>query len=1367
MKLHLPKALRVALLAVFACNSYTLAAESAQTIESSWSGGSHVELEDTSSGEDVLIRTNTAAVQDAVSIILQTGANYTIDILDSAGSEGYGVLGNGETVINVEGSGKEISDTSLNIHGFLDLSELNIRGNSVVTLSPGMFMNGDMTHDIAGKEGLEKSLGVRIGAINLDNGTLVLNNGSGYLFDNGGYDSYGDSVTGGEGYTLNVTHDAAYVQVGANMRTRWALLNGEKDGTYHSLRIGGLAREFDVTEISGLKDLVLEGGYLTFRQVENAIHGNLNIEHAASVVVGGNNMMAEGSGNLIVAGSLDIGTTAQRLTGSNTIVMNNGLIKGVNTQDNLTDGLQLLGSTQADNTVELTYEGMVNRISADVHIDGLVRFVTQSAHLQGEVQDMLTLSGYVSGNGDISISGSGVVEFSSANEHFTGSVFVSQGSSLILGDVHSLSSADKLTISEGSHLYLNTDGNFPVVLRELHLGNGATLAISSLNSSLSTNADLAAVKADSISFDSNGVFNILFNEKLRTMGVYNIFVSGNAVAASGLSDINFFMRDENGALVSFLSDQYVMGSQAMDGGGYLYYVETRFGNNWTGGEENDWSSSSKVWNNGQSYDSSRYDYALFFNQDGVASSSVNLSEVVSVKGIYVQNVGGTRYVFKGGVDGVDIAGGTEFHMRDTAEASGAGNMGNGSYVELQNVQAGSAEKAMGWMSVSTGELRLTQGSQVYFDGNAMLQVGAVGDALLSVESGSQLISATGATLTAHGNSVAGISGVKITNNAILGGNSTSSTEISSLENAALNGFHIEAIDLKGTGSITNGGIGAVTGLDTDYDGITSVAADATWTLGGKLDFKATLFNKGTIIIADGTLFNFSDLKASSVNGNSYTYTFIDGGSVKNWNNLSHSNFQFGDVNLGEVKNYVSMSLSDGSVTLTYSDIRPITWDSGWGLTKTPMFGKTFTGGTSTNANMFSSEDPYPYAYVHIVSTATGADTVVVVKGGGSTTSPRYLAGGISWGWCNATDSYWLLDEGSDYQYKIGGMMSATSSSNIDTSLGAHLTGDTHLMITGAGNRDDYEVYGGSFGVYQTGDAYLSINAGGYQNIYGGSRDVDLNGNVHIRLNGGKLNTYFEGVTYTAPQGMNGEFIFDSAWEAEDAMGRIYDAPANSVAHWGGIYATGSNWGTASGAATKVLGDADIYLGSAFDFSSNLAIIDGGAAHVQGTSTLHFMDGAEYSNLNKGTLYAWIHAADERYAFFDQYSSDDQQGEQPLVGKFTSVEIRGFDRIELADGAKVTLQSSRFNTDTDVTISGSGVIELLRPEIFQLNYYGIQQAPFCEKDSEQGRTVEIPRRNITLENGARLKVSTDFITAWNADSGFTALTATRVLRTDWL
>ena len=1390
-----------AMVAGVTIGSYSLLAEPAVQADfsESWPSGSSANLGTTSG--TVFIETSTDEVAGTDEINVSSDANYTISV-NEGGDVGYGVLGNGETVINVQGSGSEISDTSLNIHAFMNVAELNIDGNAVVTLAPGMFMNGDMTHDIAGKEGLEKSLGVRIGEINLISGSLILNNGSGYLFDNGYYDS--GTVKGDVGYTLNIGSDNAYLEVGSNMRTKWEHINGEVDGQFHDLTIAGNARVFDVTKISGIKDLSIQGGQIFMDNCQSAVNGDLTIGDA-TVTLGGDNIMAEGSGTITIMGSLSIGSTTQVLTGSNTIYLGNGGIFGQSSADDTTDGLQLrtqnisANGEPIDNTVKLIYKGMSNLITADIDVSQSMSFENVSEHESGQVQDALHILGALSGAGNMSISGSGMVVLSNDNSHFTGEVMVGNGSTLSLNHTNALANAEHLVLGDCANLYLNTDGAFPVTLKELSMGVNSTLGISKLSSSLTANAGQAAISSDRFTMTSGGHLNVVFGEELRTMGVYSIFHTQDDLSSLSSSAIQFFMRDSEGKTIAFEDGHYVYGINKLADGSSLLYVETRFGNIWNGGAENSWTSSAQVWNKGKQYDGSDYDYALFFNQEGVDKAVVKLDEPVSVKGIYVQNVGtdvsgtgSTTYIFEGdgNADTQEIEGGTEFHMRDTAVGTPADNKGNGSRVEFRGVQAGSKEKPMGWFTISVGSLKLTNSSNIHYNGDRMIQVGADNTAELLVEAGSQIISATGAIFEAfvadilgveQENPIASISGVKMTNNAILGGNTDSNFGISAITNAQMTGYDIEAVELRGVGAIIDGGIGADTGLSTDYNGRTNVHKDAHYTLGGSIvRFNAQLANEGIVTLAAGTKVDFTYLDPVTVNGNTYSYTFIDGGTVNGWTGIGLDRFVYGDVLLSELASgLVSINTSSpGKADITFNGIQPITWDAGWGLSNAPKLGKAFVGtnwhsGVNDGLNLadgainFAASDQFKYN--QIVTSASDKDIVVfVLRDSDSDSEGDFLAGGCNWGEQKLSGNIWIYDEGSDYNTKIGGFKRGWGESSIP-----ELIGDSHLQIVGESHLKDVLVYGGSWGIRQKGDAYLSINAGGYKDIYGASADAELNGNVHMQLHKGTLNTYYEGAIFNAPEGWttvggttvgNKEFEYNSYEDAvwvlsgysySDGVPPNYELDPSKATHWGGIYATGVNSG--DGTSTEVLGNADIYLGSEFDFSSNLAVIDGGAAHVTGQSTLHLVDGKEYANLNKETIYVWISAVNG-YRYWDQHSATEVKGAQPFMGKYTSIAIRGFDRIELADGAKVTLQSSRFNTDTDVTISGGGVIELLRPEVFQLNYYDILQAPFCEKDSEQGRTIEIPRRNITLVNGARLKVSTDFITAWNADSGFTALTS---------
>lgn len=1393
MKLHLPLKLRYALLMTLPVVSLTLGSEVEATVLPGLTSGSefvnfgiHVttaelteSAEDTSIvssdgsvvgqaatdessvtwGErvvldtpgDVTVTKTTTDVDQTDSVTVSAGSNYIVDIQNEDGKAGYGVLGNGNTVVTVIGGGYQVSDTSLGLKSFVNIAELNIDGNALVVVEPGMFMNGDMTHDIAGDEGLEKSLGVKIGTINLGNGTLEFNNGSGYLFDNADY-TIGKEE--GPGYTLNVTDDGARLQLGANMRTKWALIDGDsdRDGVYHSLVIGGYAREVKIAELKDLKDLSLEGGQISIDKISidggtGAVHGNLTVAHGVYAVINAENIMAEGSGVLNVSGHLELDDTAQTLHGNNSIVLHNGLITGANTADDLTDGLQFSFKNGTDNRVELTYSGAQNRIESDIHVDESVTFSNTSTDSNPAVRDTLTLSGYLSGDGDILIQGNGMVVMSGDSSHFTGNVEVSDGSVLSLSSKNGLVSAESLRVDADSHLWLNAAGQYPVSLNKLHLGNGSSLVMSGLTSTIQISAGDSALNIGTLSFDNGGTLNVIFSDKLSSMSVYNLFLTGNNIADTQLSQLNFKMTDSSGNYVDFVPGHYTTGYTQVEGG-YLFHFETLFGNIWEAGESGTWDSTSTVWNTDgdsllKAYDSSEYDYAIFLNQDGVAQSTVNLDgSTVGADGIYIQTAPDatsgkhTDYVFQNG----SIAGGTEIHKRgDSVEIDGVQHVSSAIF---SNVQGGSAENPLGWITVSGGNLILKDGSVFYFNDDKMVQGDA--DATLQLHDSSALIAAgSGASAKWSGaGEHAEIVGMKISGNSILGGAGTGYT--SYVKNAALDGFAVQAIDLKGTGSITNGGINANV----------TVTEGAHYSLGGSMVMNSALKNSGTVTVDSATVFDIGGLTASGTD-----YTVIDGGYIEGWKALDRDNIAYNGLNFNEVNSaYVGVSTANaGKVSLNLNGVSLLTWDSRWGVDESsPRLGHNFTG-TSSSAYDFSTG---AYAYGSILKDGShGSTTVVVVKGGGSTSGLLYLGGGMSWGSTGTlTQDYWLMDEGSNYQYKFGGMARTNGDGVFAYSADVSLNGDTHLQINGAGSRKDYEVYGGSYGVKQNGNAYLSINAGEYQNIYGGSRDVNLNGNVVIALNAGILNTYYNGVIYTDADtsAVENEFVGSN-------MGNYYrlndlSNGNENVSQYGGIYATGSNWNGGGGAATAVLGDADIYLGRDFDFSNNLAVIDGVTNVVGGVSTLHFTDSGRYDNLNKKNIYVQIQAANGDI-YLDQWSSS-VSGNQPFVGKFTSISVKGFDRIELAEGAHVTLQSSNFNTDADVTISGAGTIELTKPIVWQttsIEGVSYQYSTFDEKDSQQNKSITIPQRDIVLENRATLKVATDYLTAWNADSGYSSLT----------
>lgn len=1334
-----------------------------------WPSGTDVTFSAPADGSTVSVTATGTGSADTVTF--EAGGNYVINLTGTSLNttlNGYGTFGNGSTSVTVKGGNAYEPDTHVTIYGFADIGTLSIDDNAVVTISPGVYMNGNQTHDQAGHDGAETSAGVLIDTIYLGYGTLIMDNVGGFLFDNSGY--IDGTLQEGKGYTVYLNYDlsnpaaVSTIMLGSNMRSLWARLDGDEGGTgrgiYRSLIISGNAREFAMSEVGVIEDiqnLTLAGGQISFNECGNAVHGNLTIGSSASVTLNGDNILAAGSGVLSVSGELHLGSTAQTLTGTNRIELHNGVIAGIGTshaEKDEDDGLVLKYTeptedfTDPDHTVDLVFSGTSNSVSADVHIDGGVTLNISSS----QSTDVLNMMNNLCGAGDIVISGPGMVNMGGDDAYFSGSVTVIDGGCLSLNSTTSLSGASYLTIGDGSALYLNAGGN-GVSLKELHVGSFAELVLRGAESTIETDASEAGITVENIAFVPAGSFEVIFDETCRTMAVYNLLLTKNPImnvengtgkllagsednplgSLAGLNRFEFFMTDASGNLVRLEYGEYEVGFEKQEDGSYLLYVGTLMGNVWTNGSGDSlWNEESANWrgdwdwraDNGQgaftntaynqksSVAGMLYNDAIFRNltdADGntIASQNITIQGTVSPEAIYIENTpesdgSTTAYTFAGGA----IAGGTQIHKRGDSAVEGVV-----STVEFKGVQAGGSDNPLGWVTVSGGQMKLSEGTVFRYNGAEKIQIDS--DAALVIDSTSSIISRSGASVTGYGAAnPAVLSGFNITDDAITGGNTAENTGISSITDAVISGYTVSGTLLSGTGNMTGGGIGENVVL----------TAGSTYTLNGHIVMNSALTAQegSTVIIGSGSTYDISSLVQDAGNG-TYTIDLVTGaGNVvvggEGYNFAR--DFYYNGVNLDSVKG-LSVEYIDGVITLTMTSVSAVAWDTDWGLgDKAPAFGTEYSK-TADNAMAFYGDSAYLYS--NIVDGGSAKMTVAVIQGGGNATESVYtsiLAGGTGNG--TVEQDIWILDEGSDFWGKIGGLYKSSYGS--DT-----LWGDTHLYITGAGTRTNTEVYGGSYNVVQHGDVYVSIQAGGYQNIYGGSRNADLYGNVHLRLEGGQLNTYFDGSTWTADQVAN----LSSAAAATAA--NIYANKGN----YGGIFASGVDWNN-GGIDTKVLGNADVYLGSGFTFSDNLARIDGQSAYVSGVSTLHITDGVKYSNLNAGVQYAQIQAVDGS-GYLDTGSDD-----IPFIGKFTSVEIRGFDVIELAEGSWLSIQADRFNMDTDVTLKGKGTIELTAATVWQDNCQ-----PFDEKDSEQDCSLTIPTRSITVTEGATLKISTNKVTAWNA------------------
>lgn len=376
----------------------------------------------------------------------------------------------------------------------------------------------------------------------------------------------------------------------------------------------------------------------------------------------------------------------------------------------------------------------------------------------------------------------------------------------------------------------------------------------------------------------------------------------------------------------------------------------------------------------------------------------------------------------------------------------------------------------------------------------------------------------------------------------------------------------------------------------------------------------------------------------SADGDTITYTLISGGTVKDWENLTAGNFQFGDVSFSELNNNYApvFNLNTGGfVTMTLKGITPVVWDAAWGVgagTVVPAFARTYA---SSNADAVEFAQPESdYLYSSIVNNVSGADVVVDVTG--NLGSGYVLAGGRATQ--DRTRNIWIEDENSSYTTKVGGLYRSSTDSSTYT-----LTGVTHLLIKGGRGTT---VYGGSYNADQRGDTWLTLAGGSYTTAYGGSFHAALAGDTHL---------YVSGATVTNVYGASNSGVLTGNVMVNLTSGRVTN-----------VYGTGYD------AAGAVTGNVDIYLAAGV-LAAN-GTIDGdapGSSNTQivgGTRTLHLTTANGVYDMRNSTLLD-----------FDMYDLADG----------VTLQVNG----NHFNYNKVTVNNVTTITSDNLTISGKGGVEV--------------------------------------------------------------------------
>lgn len=1295
MKLRLPISFRSALFAAIACSqlyNYTLA--ESQVWPYTGPTSANVVIRPTNPETDAAVEISTWSSCTYVdSITFESGGKYTFTVVGSDNDDGndytdlpgYGVFGDGETDITVIGGNSMLSDTSVNIIGFADINKLTIDGGAVLNIAPGIYMNGNQTHDQAGTESggqFQYSYGVKIKEIELGNGTLMLDNGSGYLYDNNGmpFDSGESLAADAIGYSVTLTDHNARFQIGGNARTEWQVINGESNGEFHDLTIGGKAYAFEVGELRGIRHLTLEGGNFHFSQSSAAIHGWLFIGGQSNLLLESDNIMAQDSGLLSISGSLDIGTTTQTLYAEHALSLKGGVIKASVGDDGSVGSLVF-----SHEDAVISYVGSRNQIGAAINDGTSLNFGANALHFfggnysrassqsslnsVGNTANVLTVSGPLIGEGDLIFEGDGKVELTCASLDFSGNVFVRGAAVLIASHQEALINAASVTVESGASLGTSMDGESLTLRGDVYLNDGAILHFDTLQSAISIEqqegAWVSVIDPDKAGIITSGKFTagasltLSLDERPDAVNTYVLLKGTEASSFSGSLTLLIGGREINAGHYSYEVKGY--------GENAALILYTQMGDVWTGQAGNVWSaadsSTHASWTNNSYSDENAAIFNLTHYHNGLDApdGKVVISGKVSpLGGIYLFTDPGETY---------------EFTARDAE--SGIENTFIVKRGSDSAVFKGVSATGMDSVRVEAGTLNLKDKATIEYVGDIIAEVSGS----IQLDGASEIMNEDGtAGLVNMEGETATLQGIHLTGTRLSG---TEGNE-GYVNNAVIRGYELESVSLAGNGELHDVQIA---------DGVE--ISGGSYKLFGMLTFNSTLVNSGAISFDENAVINIGSLKPGS--GTDSSYTLISGGKIEGWQNMSLERFCYHGVALNALKQTPGLNVTtDGELTLTLNGIAPIIWDADWGIDKVPVFGAVY-GGSVQYLHHPHDQLGSLYLYSNIVEGGQEDCTVMVVsKGAGQTSGSSAMAG--EWRGASTTEEkpvdHWILDEGANYQIKAAGAFELANN-------GYHYYGDSHLYINGSCDRTDVEVYGGSYNVAQTGDAYLTIEAGTYDVISGASCNADLTGNVHLHLKGGAINA-----------------------------GASYETITSVLA---------------AGKDGAVDGHADVYLGSGFRFvdsdgnNSPLACIDG--SDVSGVSILHFTDGVRYDHLSGMNAVIAIESVNgsANYDYPDGYDG--------FHGYYTTIEIKGFDRIELAEGAHVAIQSCRFNVDKDITISGHGTVQLVDPRIIP-NSMGVP-SPFDEKESEQWHALYTPDRDIIVTNRATLHVSTRYVTAWNA------------------
>lgn len=1200
-----------------------------------------------------------------------------------------------------------------------------------------------------------------------------------YLSGTLALDAYG--TTYDQGYNVYVQDDAAALSFGTGCTISGIKIYGKVDNSgdsiYTDLSIAARSRSATVELMKDLGSLQVGRGSLTVKNAGDAVHGALSLDNGRlNLAENSDDFMADGSGaiSLVKGSRLNIGLTTQNLSAKNKISL-----YGASSITGETGGRGLVFADGAG----ISYKDADNAIMANMVVEHALNIHSEQSG------SSLTISGALSGSGDVQLSGAGTVAFSGVNS-FAGDVTVGQDSTLSLQNPVALSQAGVI-LSSGGTLSLDTDTM--AKLDTLEFSSGSTLAFSTIYDTDEFSVDHAALHVAGGAIGS-GTLNISFAGELDTMRTYNLMTG---LTSSSFENLTLNVTHNGG--VALDASQYKLGFDAESG---LLYMYTLMGNVWESSYGGGWSTDQndtyyKCWSGGSYYDQNAdYPDAIFGDLSNKGPIKIDVDGVVSPGNVhFVADT--TEYDFydQEGWPIGQLAAGTNIHK----DGNGKVTLG------LRGNQDASA--ALGDIDIQLGELELSRslavGGKVTVAQDAEFSVPnrtiTSDDVLLKMgakSDGSVAYTVSGIKYTDlqmfDEIATATLSGVTMDADGIRGEENARGSASKLLVRGDANLSYLTLTDFETEGNkngnvtlshvtltSSDGGDSQITGYYR-LEGVTIgkdvvVDEDGFYSLTGKIAFEDTLVNKGKVMMTNVTAeigkVNYS-FTVDESGKSEYIYQFIRSERADGYDLMGYKKFESRQVSINGVNLATGLAdgvvadftdNEDGSFTLSIGNetadgtsdgtVGMPQWDERWDKeASSPAISRRYAG-TDPTANLVMAAgkdgDTSYYLYNSIVNEENAAKVnngkAIVVTLSSAATGNVAVAGDIKNSYYGALDhEVWIYDR-SGFKTVIAGQGDWSDNPQ---------AGATHLLVNsvydGDGDRvTDVKdlVVGGSRWCGQKAESFVTIRNGNISRLVGGSYEswtTPQTGTAHVFVDNGTIGTIYAAGYKSDMRVKDGELASELELTGGTIGGAFGGGFGPTVSVTGDIYVR-MNGAQVTG---QLVGGSD---GSTVTGDIVMDLISGSAAKVHAAG-LGWNDGSNNSIINGDVLV-------NLYSDF-QLGKESEVGAlyggKEKVGSFVSFGKGYTSTLHFAEAGEYTLGTIKDDgytaSDDSVIVTGFDRITLAEGAhaVVALGKFDVDMDASTALNISGKGVVEVIGhgknfgRDILLTNGATLKVATSVI-----------------------